>query len=164
MKETTLWNHLRPVLEKRGHFQKISDRFTGGIPDVLGCCDGIPVAIELKEFSGVNTLRVRFRPGQLDWLRDWNQFGGVSLILSTHGQTLYAHRWPAGALLEKGASVSDVEGTASMVWKKPRGGSWKEGSEYLLEVIRQEYLLGALDSLKIREPLLSELIERKTRV
>lgn len=89
MKETALWNHLRPRLVKYGKFQKISDRFTLGIPDVLGIHRGKGVAIELKEFSGVSILRVKFRPGQVRWLTDWEDHGGISWIAATHGKNFY---------------------------------------------------------------------------
>lgn len=89
MKETALWNRLRPELAKLGKFQKISDRFTPGVPDVLGIYRGVGVAMELKEFDGVRILKVKFRPGQVDWLRDWEREGGISWVAATHKTNLY---------------------------------------------------------------------------
>lgn len=108
MKETALWRKLDPVISKRGKFQKISDQFTGGIPDVLGALVGTPVAIELKELKGVRVIRTKFRPGQLDWLEDWSSSGGLSLILTTHGLRWLVFSWAYGVDLESGVSPEDI--------------------------------------------------------
>lgn len=116
MKETALWRRLDPELSKIGKFQKISDKFTGGIPDVLGCITR-GVALELKELKGVRVIRTKFRPGQLDWLGDWELAGGLSLIVATHRLTWYAFPVSAGEPLESG--VSDLEDLALWIH---RGG------------------------------------------
>src|SRR5688572_30195550 len=101
MKETRLWDHLRPTFDSAGKFYKTCDRFTEGVPDVLGLATGptpiylgtrrisrdqpIPYAFELKEFEGVRSWKVKFRPLQLDWLRDWEKAGGRSWVVASHG-------------------------------------------------------------------------------
>lgn len=132
MNESTLWGHLRPELERRGKFQKTSDRFTPGIPDVLGMCDGLGRAWELKEFDGVIKWKLKFRPLQLDWLRDWELAGGQSLILSTHRQTLFAHRWEMGEILEHGTLPEVVQRTAVLSFTKTRNNTWREAVNLLL--------------------------------
>lgn len=135
MREATLWDHLRPALERRGKFQKISDRFTPGIPDVLGCSGGRGFAWEFKELDGVRILKLKFRPGQLDWLRDWEQLGqGTSWVVSTHGQTVYVHHWSFGEDLEKGCSPQEVIESASIVWTKTRHNLWGDFVDLLLQL------------------------------
>jgi hypothetical protein len=106
MKETALWNHLRPELARLGKFQKIADKFTLGIPDVLGIYKGRGVAVELKEFGGAHLLKVKFRPGQLRWLRDWQQSGGLSWVAATNGPYFYLMDPSHGELITSGVSVS----------------------------------------------------------
>lgn len=126
MKESTLWDHLRPVLSDQGKFQKTSDRFTPGIPDILGCWEGRGTALELKEFKGVRVMKLKFRPGQLDWLRDWQKAGGISWIISTQAHTVYVHDWTVGLALELGMPPSTVEARAQLTFKKTRNNSWAE--------------------------------------
>ena len=126
MKESTLWGHLKPELKRVGKFQKISDRFTPGIPDALGCWCGLGVAMEFKELDGVRVLKAKFRPGQLDWLRDWEQNGGVSWIVSTLGQKVYVHCWDFGEVIEKGSDPSTVEKRALLVFTKNRSNTWRD--------------------------------------
>jgi len=125
MIESTLWKHLKPELRRLGKFQKISDRFTPGVPDVLGC-SGAGIAMELKEFDGVRVLKVSFRPGQLDWLRDWSKGGGISWIVVSHRQTVYVFRWQTGPELEEGCSPDRVDRIALLKFTKNRGNSWKD--------------------------------------
>ena len=104
MKETALWDKMRDPLACHGKFQKTNDRFTFGIPDVLGCSHSRGWAMELKEFDGVRVLSVKFRPGQLDWLRDWEKAGGISLIVATLGLRPLTFRWQDGEFLEEGCT------------------------------------------------------------
>lgn len=136
MKESTLWSHLSPELKLLGgKFQKISDRFTPGVPDVLGMYREIGHAWELKELKGVRVLRTKFRPGQLDWLRDWERAGGTSWVISTNFQRVYVHEWNCGEELQRaGMSPERAESTASLVWDKKRGNSWKEFCELIFTV------------------------------
>lgn len=134
MNESTLWKHLRPELALLGHFQKISDRFTPGIPDILGMHDGNGYAWELKELKGVRVLRTKFRPGQLDWLRDWEQAGGTSSIISTNFQRVYVHSWEDGKRLEAGCLTSEIDDGALLVWDKTRKNSWAEFCKLILTV------------------------------
>ncbi len=126
MKESTLWGHLKPALRAVGKFQKISDRFTPGVPDALGCWCGVGVAAEFKELEGVRVLRTKFRPGQLDWLRDWEREGGISWIISSHRQTIYVHRWEFGREVEKGSDPTTVRDRARAVFTKTRGNTWRD--------------------------------------
>lgn len=133
MKESTLWKHLRPVLTLRGHFQKLSDRFTGGVPDCVGCSDSVPLAMEFKDFDGVRVWKVKFRPGQLDWLRDWQQNGrGVSWILCTAGRTVYVYDWEHGDALEQGVTPQEAFERAALVWEKLPRDRWIDFVDLLL--------------------------------
>lgn len=133
MIESTLWKHLSPELNRRGKFQKVSDRFTPGIPDVLGVArQRGGYAIELKEFKGVRVLRTKFRPGQLDWLEDWSDNGGTSMIIVTLNQTVYVFSWQRGILLETGASPETMEKASSLTWTKNRYNSWSDFVTLLL--------------------------------
>lgn len=133
MKESTLWEHLRPALALRGHFQKLSDRFTGGVPDCVGSSDAVPIAMEFKEFSGVRIWKVKFRPGQKDWLRDWQRVGkGVSWILCTAGRTVYVYDWMQGDTLESGITPNEAIDRAVLVWEKLPRDRWIEFVDLLL--------------------------------
>lgn len=136
MKESLLWKHLSPELKRMGaKFQKVSDRFTPGVPDVLGMHDEQGHAWELKELKGVRVLRTKFRPGQLDWLRDWERAGGTSWVISTNFQRVYLHDWRYGAELETtGMSPDRIEETASLVWDKKRRSAWSELCELIFTV------------------------------
>ena len=126
MKESTLWDHLKAPLQSSGKFQKISDRYTPGIPDVLGCFASRGIAIELKELDGVRVIRTKFRPGQLDWLGDWAMAGGTSWIISTLGSEIFVHHWAFGCELENGLTREQLEMTASLHVPQVRGKSgWK---------------------------------------
>ncbi len=126
MKESTLWDHLKPALKRLGKFQKISDRFTPGVPDVLGNHKGVGMAFELKEFDGVRVLSVSFRPGQLDWLRDWAESGGTSWIVVSQRQTVWVFPWELGDVLEAGCPPDRVNSLARLRFTKTRGNSWDQ--------------------------------------
>ena len=138
MRESTLWEHLKPELKRLGKFQKVSDRFTPGVPDVLGCDHGIPVAMELKEFSGVLIMKVKFRPGQIDWLRDWAESGGQSWVVVSTGQTVYVFRPRYCVGLEGGLSTTTAGAHASIIFKKTRKNSWRDFVDQLTKLWRQE--------------------------
>lgn len=123
MKETALWNHLRPELAKLGKFQKIADKFTLGIPDVLGIYKGRGVAVELKEFDGVHQLKVKFRPGQLRWLRDWELAGGISWVAATHGTCFYLVKPSHGDALATGLPLDALQKISS--YYTTRTPSWE---------------------------------------
>ena len=131
MKESTLWQHLKPGLSARGKFQKLSDRFTPGIPDVLGCAH-MAYALELKQLKGIRVLKVKFRPGQLDWLQDWETSGGKSWIVSSMGQKVFVHRWDLGREIEQGMTEDHLRDLASLVFVKSRQTTWESFIEGLL--------------------------------
>lgn len=152
MKETTLWQHIDHPLSAFGKFQKVSDRFSGGVPDVIGTClkdelrgvmSGIPVAMELKELDGVRVLKTKFRPGQLDFLRDWELGGGVSLILASSGQTVYGFQWAMGEALEQGIAPGSAKRNCLFEFPKgPRGASWRDFVTFVLVPLLQEAATG----------------------
>lgn len=132
MKETNLWGKLRPALNYLGTFQKISDRFTPGVPDVLGVYEGRGFALELKEVSGVEVLRVKFRPNQLDWLEDWEKSGGASWLAITHGQQAMFLHWSFGQELEsEGMSPKRLDQAAH--YRKTKDESFRDFCERFLE-------------------------------
>jgi len=134
VKESILWKYLKPELEDWGHFQKISDRFTPGIPDVLGVSFGNGWALELKELKGIRAPRAKFRPGQLDWLEDWDKGGGKSFIISTLGRKVYVHTWEKGGQLEEGIHYTQLDSTAILVFQKTVRNTWKEFITQLMEL------------------------------
>jgi len=137
MLESTLWGHLKPELKKVGKFQKISDRFTPGVPDVIGCMDGVPWAIELKTLKGVKLHRVGFRPGQLDWLQDWVQSGGVGLIMVSQGQSVWVFEHQHGKPLEEGVSTAFLNHhSLTQFTKIPRVG-WSTLIEQMRRTINE---------------------------
>lgn len=124
MKETVLWTNVKQPLAKIGKFQKISDRFSQGVPDILGCTfDQKGVALELKELKGIRIIRTSFRPGQLDFLKAWP---GPSYILSTHGSVVFLHKPNFGIELEHGMEGFRLLETSSLCWKKIRGNKWSD--------------------------------------
>ncbi len=126
MKEATLWEHLKPELKKLGKFQKVCDRFTPGIPDILGCGNGIPYALELKELKGVQLLKAHFRPGQIDWLKDWVARGGVGLVVTSHGSQVMVFS-PASAIhLEEGVSYTWAAKASMASFLKTRNNKWSD--------------------------------------
>lgn len=136
MKESLLWKHLKPELHKRGKFQKLSDRFTPGVPDVLGCFASRGIAIELKELGGVRVVKTKFRPGQLDWLEDWYDAGGASWIVSTWSNVAFVHPRTAGPLLEHGMTPNEVYEEAVLNFTKTRTSSWEHFVDQLLSLER----------------------------
>jgi hypothetical protein len=48
MLESQLQSKLLKELRKHGWFYKASDRYRAGVPDIIGCCRGRFVALELK--------------------------------------------------------------------------------------------------------------------
>lgn len=131
MKETALWNKVKPHLNRVGLFQKISDRFTPGVPDVLGVYQGRGIAIELKELKGVRIFRAKFRPGQLDFLRDWEKAGGLSVVLSTtRSRQIYVHPWSFGETLESGVNPETLN-EAALIVHPPK---WGEFTNLFLEL------------------------------
>ena len=48
MLESQFQTKLLKELRKYGWFYKASDRYRAGIPDIIGCCNGMFIAIELK--------------------------------------------------------------------------------------------------------------------
>lgn len=140
MKETRLWDKLRPPFQLLGKFYKTSDRFTEGVPDVLGVATiGRPVrrpvgfALELKEFDGKRILRVSFRPGQLDWLRDWQRAGGRSWIVVSDRTRVYVYQWERGKDLEAGISPEERDEWSELT--RDETTPWPTFSRDLLELL-----------------------------
>ena len=126
MKETLIWKSLKGPLSRLGKFQKISDRFSGGVPDVLGSRtpDGRGVAMELKESGTSRLIKVRFRPRQLDWLLDWEASGALSWVVVSQGDFLYAFL-PTEAL-ERGIPPDHA------AFKVHRRNQWDELANFLV--------------------------------
>lgn len=133
MKESSLWDRIRSPLNREGKFQKISDRFTEGIPDVLGSHKGRSFAIELKEIEGVRILRAKFRPGQLDWLRDWEELGGgVSLVVASWKTSGIILPWRFGRELEEGTTPNRVIEVGGIWYSGHSAKKWVRLSEAIL--------------------------------
>lgn len=130
MKETTLWDYLRPLLEREGKFQKISDRFTFGVPDVLGVYRGRGFALELKDFYSANGLiRADFRPGQIPFLNDWHRSGGIALVVGVYESQVYGIRpRHAGALMKGIKALGGYAACRSNV------GDWRAFVHQILRV------------------------------
>lgn len=102
---------------------------------MLGVLQGIPVAIENKELKGVRVVKTKFRPRQLDWLRDWEVEGGVSLILSSHGPTVYLHHWSWGTQLEEGVDPQVLRDSALMIFIKNHKTRWEDCAKEIRDEI-----------------------------
>jgi len=139
MKEVAMWDRMRDPFACHGKFQKTNDRFTLGIPDVLGCSKRVGWALELKEFDGVRKLSVSFRPGQLDWLRDWEQAGGVSLVVTTWGLRPLVFKWQDGERLEEGCTPEEVLRLALLDGGTLRGPQQWRGFVNLLVMFGQGF-------------------------
>lgn len=87
MKESAMWSRLKVHLP--GSFDKFSDRWKIGVPDVIGCVPGRGVAFELKQSDIRTGIRVSYRPGQVRWLRYWKNYGGVALTVVSVGLEIW---------------------------------------------------------------------------
>ena len=83
----------------------------------------------------MNTLKVKFRPGQLDWMKDWEEAGGLSLIVSSKGSTVYIHNWVHGLVLESGLPLKEWEDTCELVFTKDRKNKWRDLAELIRGVV-----------------------------
>ena len=138
MLESLLWKNTKSEFRKVGKFQKTSDRFTPGIPDVLGCCDGTAYALELKRLAGSGRVRVKFRPGQLDWLEEWGLAGGVGLIVATLEPYVLVFDPRHGPQLELGVSRAEALEMALIRFLKTRTNSWSELVEQIRSIKNEE--------------------------
>ena len=77
---------------------------------------------------------MKFRPGQLDWLCDWNKSGGKSWIISSMGQEVFVHRWEFGRMLEEGMTEDRLRESAELVFVKSRMTTWEVFVEDLLDL------------------------------
>lgn len=124
MLETNLWKKIKIPLSRIGKFQKISDRFTSGVPDIIGCWKSVGVAIELKGLSGSRILKANFRPGQLNWLKSWSDNGGVSVIICTHKTTIGIHHYRSGSFMESGMSPDWFKEDSLFLFRKTKYNTW----------------------------------------
>jgi len=138
MKESTLWGHLRAPLGHLGKFQKLSDRFSLGVPDVLGCVKGRGIAIELKELDGTKIWKTKFRPGQLKWLEDWDLEDGAAWIMSSHGQVVMIHPGHMGQILEVGSTPEFILGRALLTFQKNRSNRWESLVEQISVLLEKK--------------------------
>ena len=60
MNESKAVQNLLKELRKLGWFEKISDRYKAGIPDILGCIEGAFVSVEVKIDTNTTTPLQRF--------------------------------------------------------------------------------------------------------
>ena len=74
--ETKLRNKTKLFLQTLSsvHVDKISDRYTSGIPDFIGCCNGRYFALELKAKKGV------VDPLQKYVMNDIKRTGGEAVV------------------------------------------------------------------------------------
>ena len=56
MKETQICTKLKNELNKHGTFWKIADRYTSGIPDIVGCYGKLFIGVEVKIHPNKPTL------------------------------------------------------------------------------------------------------------
>ena len=73
------------------------------------------MAIELKELDGVKLIKARYRPGQLDWLEDWDSTGAIALVVATWKKEWMAFEWAEAVKLEAGLPPEQL----SPVWRRP---------------------------------------------
>lgn len=71
---------LDKIPKTKGHFFKIADRYTGGISDIIGVCNGKFVAIELKVKNNRPTAL------QSAFLKIIKACGGIGGVAYTWGE------------------------------------------------------------------------------
>lgn len=94
MSEASLWNYLRKVLPKEGHYSRIESPTSQGFPDVHFTLHGVSGTIELKStkrpktkypFSGKDGLR----RSQITWIEDEIESSGWVLLCLACGDYIY---------------------------------------------------------------------------
>lgn len=73
---------LKKIFGREIWFSKISDRYTSGIPDILGCLDGKMFAFELKDDEGEASL---LQENTIDKIR---KAGGTAWVIRTVEEAL----------------------------------------------------------------------------
>ena len=73
---------LKKIFGREIWFSKISDRYTSGIPDILGCLDGKMFAFELKDDKGKASL---LQENTIDKIR---KAGGTAWVIRTVEEAL----------------------------------------------------------------------------
>lgn len=76
MKESQVVTTLLKQLKQHGFFWKASDKFHAGIPDIIGCCEGRFVAIEVKIDSNKPT------PLQVHYIEKIRKCGGFAEVVT----------------------------------------------------------------------------------
>ena len=113
IKEADLWSWLskaRLVYKARLHICRIENGVMNGMPDVEGCLEGTQFWIELKTCARpvrtTTTLKIRFEPGQLPWIKRRQEANGKAYVLLQVGKGYDARRYlvghTTGKLLEEG--------------------------------------------------------------
>ena len=91
-KEQRLWDRMRRALNGRVRLERIENVVANGTADVLALVGGVTTPLELKSvdaFPVRATTRVLGAEGlsrdQRNWHRDWQRWGGRSLIVISVG-------------------------------------------------------------------------------
>ena len=69
---------MKTKIPKKWHWNRIENRFGGGIPDVFLCAEGVPFWVELKT---TKTHRVNISSHQVSWHFAYHRAGGISFFL-----------------------------------------------------------------------------------
>lgn len=123
MKEASLWDYLRKLLPKGGHYSRIESDTSHGFPDVHFTFEGVTGTIELKStkrpgakypFSGKDGLR----RSQLNWIQDEIEVLGWVILCLQVGEYVYLLK---AALyyddLHK-MTLEDITRASGMNWSK----------------------------------------------
>lgn len=140
MRESLLWKNLKPELSRIGKFQKISDRFTPGVPDVIGCYQSKGIALELKELKGSRIIKTKFRPKQLMWLSEWISQGGIGFIVASYKKTVFIFPVICGNKLESGLSEPELHNLSFLTFTKTPKNTWKDYVKKLSKIFHNTHL------------------------
>jgi len=109
MSEKNLRHWLSREIRKRGgHVQNIEDAYSTGVPDMNICINGREAWIECKYLKAWpkragTGVRVKFRPGQVNWLVKRGRAGGRAFVALQVGDERFLFHSGYAVGLENGA-------------------------------------------------------------
>lgn len=132
MSETNLHHWLSDHARKRrAHVQRIEDRYSTGVPDINLCAYGKEHWVECKYLKAWpkragTKVKIKFRPGQVNWLRSRGKAGGNAWVLLQVGDGRNAERllfsWKVADQLED--AVLNTEDTRALALVEGEDAVW----------------------------------------
>lgn len=99
LKEQRLWDRFRKHVAPHVRLERIENRASDGMPDVLACFAGVTTFVELKAadaYPARNTTpilgRAGLRQSQKNWFLEWSKAGGRGRILIAVERDLFLIR------------------------------------------------------------------------